>query len=522
MADAEVSVGTILGGTYQITALLGRGGMGAVWSASHLRLPGKRVAVKVLHQASANDESYARFRREAEIATRIGHPNIVDVLDWNTLPDGKTPYLVLEYLNGESLSSRLMRGPIPVDQTLTIVRQIGSALHAAHRAGVIHRDLKPDNIFLCPTDSGGHVTDHVKVLDFGISKIRDSQTMHTQEARLLGTPQYMAPEQATGKNAEVDERSDLFALGAIVYEMLAGRPAFVGDNLAAIVFQVVYEDPPPLETLVPAVPPAVVAAVRRALAKERGDRQPDVLAFVAELTGRPMSTLDRKKQGAPNVSQEAYAATADAASFRPPTVMAAGTPFPQGGATAAVAAPRPGSRGWLWVVIALLVAGGAAAGAVVAMQGSGPVDAGTATAAAAAPDATAAPAPDAAPATATAPAADAAPVAVAVAAAPDAGAPKPRVRPRDEDEEPEDEPAPVIAELVEAEKALARRDYQTAIRLARRSLTERRTVVAYSVIARGYCGLRDLGNANAALQKVSGRERIRVYRRCRAMGFPLD
>ena len=537
MGDAEVSVGTVLGGTYQVTGLLGRGGMGTVWTASHLRLPGKRVAVKVLHQASSNDESYARFRREAEIATRIGHPNIVEVLDWNTLPDGKTPYLVLEYLNGESLASRLARGPIPVDQTLAIVRQIGSALHAAHRAGVVHRDLKPDNIFLCPTDSGGHVTDHVKVLDFGISKIRDSTTVQTQEAKLLGTPQYMAPEQASGKNTEIDERTDVFALGAIVWEMLAGRPAFDGDNLAGIVFKVVYEHPDPLDKVVPAAPPFVVAAVNRALAKKREDRQPDVVTFVAEVTGRPMSTLDRKRQ-APNVREEAFAATAEASSFRPPTVMAAGTP------AAPVALPAAGppvakSRGWLWVVVALLVVAGAAAGAVVAMGrgetgdgqpassgGDAAVAAAVVTAPAAVADAAAvavavpAAAPDAAPAPAAVP--DAAAVAVAAPDAAPVAVPKPPRPPKPPPEEEEEEEKPVIAELVEAEKALGRGDYQTAIRLARRSLQERRTVFAYSVIARSYCGLRDLGNANAAMQNVRGRERVRVHRKCRQMGFPLE
>ena len=124
MADAEVSVGTVLHGTYEVTGLLGRGGMGAVWTASHLRLPGKRVAIKVLHQASSNDESYARFRREAEIATRIGHPNIIEVLDWNTLPDGKTPYLVLEYLNG--LKSRLPEAATPVLATVRRAARAGS------------------------------------------------------------------------------------------------------------------------------------------------------------------------------------------------------------------------------------------------------------------------------------------------------------------------------------------------------------------------------------------------------------
>ena len=185
----DIQIGAVLSGTYQITALLGRGGMGTVWTASHLRLPGKRVAIKVLLDTNQNDESYARFRREAEIASRIGHPNIVEVLDWNTLPNG-TPYLVLELLLGESMGVRLLQGPIALDPTIDIVRQIGSALHAAHRAGVVHRDLKPDNIFLTPTDGSGHVADRVKILDFGISKIKNSTTLQTQEQRILVTAQF--------------------------------------------------------------------------------------------------------------------------------------------------------------------------------------------------------------------------------------------------------------------------------------------------------------------------------------------
>jgi len=190
---SEIHAGTVLGETYEITELLGQGGMGAVWTAKHLRLPGKRVAIKVLHGVAAGDrESYARFRREAEIASRIGHPNIVTVHDFNVLASG-TPYLVLEYLEGEDLAHRLARGKIPLPAVLGIARQIGSALHAAHKADVVHRDLKPGNVFLVATEIGGELVDQVKVLDFGISKIRGSQTVQTQDSVLLGTPQYMAP-----------------------------------------------------------------------------------------------------------------------------------------------------------------------------------------------------------------------------------------------------------------------------------------------------------------------------------------
>jgi len=289
-----LSVGAVVADTYQVTGLLGRGGMGSVWEASHLRLPGKRVAIKVLHaDIAADQEALARFRREAEIATRLGHPNIVEVHDFNTLPDGQ-PYLVLELLVGEALDSRLRRAPVSVDDAMRIAGQIGAALSAAHREQVIHRDLKPQNVFLVrPRDDGDGSGELVKVLDFGISKIRGSQTVKTLDSTLLGTPQYMAPEQATGNHAAVDQRTDVFALGAIVYEMLVGRPAFTGQSIPEVVFKVVYEQPPPLADLVPGLPRRVIDAVERALAKVQDERFPDVVSFVEEMAGVSLSTLRR-------------------------------------------------------------------------------------------------------------------------------------------------------------------------------------------------------------------------------------
>ena len=220
-ARDPIDVGSVIAGTYKIEALLGRGGMGAVFLASHQRLAGKQVAIKILHTEVEGTDAAARFKREAEIAARLNHPNIVGVIDYNVAPDG-TPYLVLDYLEGETLAQRIARGPLPLDQVVSIVRQVGSALAAAHRAGIVHRDLKPQNIFLVPTEVDGRMVEIAKVLDFGISKIRGSQTVKTQDSALLGTPQYMAPEQATGQHASIDERTDVFAFGAIVYEMLSG------------------------------------------------------------------------------------------------------------------------------------------------------------------------------------------------------------------------------------------------------------------------------------------------------------
>ncbi len=305
-ARAPIDVGSVIAGTYRIEALLGRGGMGAVFLASHRRLAGKQVAIKILHTEVEDADIVARFKREAEIAAKLNHPNIVGVIDYNITPDG-TPYLVLDYLQGETLAQCIARGPLPLDQVVSIVRQVGSALAAAHRAGIIHRDLKPQNIFLVPTEVDGRMVEIAKVLDFGISKIRGSQTVKTQDSALLGTPQYMAPEQATGQHASVDERTDVFALGAIVYEMLSGQPAFAGASIPEVVFKVVYEQPPPLVEQAPAVPPAVEAAVAQAMAKPSDQRFPTVSAFVEAVTGQPV-TLSRGPAATPSAGAESPSA----------------------------------------------------------------------------------------------------------------------------------------------------------------------------------------------------------------------
>lgn len=289
--DGDLSIDTVLRNTYKVVSILGRGGMGSVYLAQHLRLPGKQVAVKVLRGGDhLTPEIFARFRREAEIASRLGHPNIVEVLDYDTLDDG-TPFLVLEFLRGESLQSRLERGRLPLADVYSFTRQMGSALQAAHGAGIVHRDLKPANVFLVPTDSGGVVGERLKLLDFGISKVLDSGTVQTQEATLIGTPQYMSPEQAQGRNRETDARTDIFAMGCIVYEMMTGTPAFGGGGIAQMIFRVVYEPPAPLAPLCPEAPPHAIAAVDKALAKRVEERYQDIASFVEALTGSPLHTL---------------------------------------------------------------------------------------------------------------------------------------------------------------------------------------------------------------------------------------
>ncbi len=519
MSDApanEVDVGTVLGDTYEITKLIGRGGMGAVYAARHLRLPGKRVAVKVLLGGAASDrEAFARFRREAEIASQIGHPNIIEVHDFNTLASG-TPYLVLEFLDGEDLATRLARGGrMSLEQTLAVVRQIGSALHAAHRADVVHRDLKPANIFLCPTDVGGEVRDQVKILDFGISKIRGSQTVQTQDAVLLGTPQYMSPEQASGKNQELDQRTDVFALGAIVYEMLAGEPAFSGGNLVAVVFKVVYEPNPSLAKARPDVPPEVVAAVDKAMAKDPAQRFADVASFIEALTGRPMQTLDRSKNVPSPV--DVFARTAASGQASPVARAASAAPSTTGARGEVTAAVAPQARKSAWTVpvaIGALLGAAAAGYGIVRVAGSkhagNPVDKPAIAVAAPVVDAAVAARPP-----------DLAHAAVAIAPPPEV---KPEVKPEHHAHAPakaEALPPEVAADLDAAERALAGGNVAESLHLARRTLNVQKSARAFSIITRAYCKQGDLGNAKAAFHSVGG-ERGAVLRACKSLGVDLQ
>ena len=330
----KVEVGTLVADTYQLISRLGRGGMGEVWAARHLRLPGKQVAIKFLISA-VSPEHYARFRREAEIASSIGHPNIVDVIDFNTLPNG-TPYIVLELLKGEPLSARIARGPIPLDEACDIARQIGSALQAVHQSQIVHRDLKPENIYLCPDDTGS--LHHVKILDFGISKIRLPESNLRATMGIMGTPLYMSPEQAVGDNELIDARTDIFALGVILYEMLTGRALFFAESLAAVLLKVVSQPLPTLETVLPGTPTSVDAALRRALEKERQARWPTVEGFIEALTGKPLPPrppsilLDRpvsETASAPSSSQPAVSPETGATSIRatpPPAAPPAVSP----------------------------------------------------------------------------------------------------------------------------------------------------------------------------------------------------
>ena len=285
MNDAVLTPGMVVGETYDVENIIGRGAMGEVYSALHRRLPGLRVAIKVMTGQTLGADRLMRFRREAEIAAKLSHPNIVQIIDYNTLPTGQ-PYLVMEFLRGESLHSRLKRGPLKVEALKRIVREVGAALEAAHQAGVVHRDLKPENIYLVPTPTG----DQAKVLDFGISKLADGALVLTSDSMIIGTPRYMSPEQAMGLNSQLTARSDLFSFATVCYEALTGKPMFESENVAQLLYQIAQVPHVPLQVALPEVPQNVARAIENALAKDPVDRTPDVATFVRELTGSTLGS----------------------------------------------------------------------------------------------------------------------------------------------------------------------------------------------------------------------------------------
>src|SRR5882672_1551367 len=213
--------GQVLDGKYRLDALLAEGGMGAVYRATHVML-GKTIAIKLIRSAIvASPEVVRRFQREARAATALNHPNIVAVFDLGQTAEG-TLYIAMEFVNGPSLKSAISAGgPMAPARTVTLMRQIGSALAVAHKNKIVHRDLKPQNIMLARTDDGHELA---KLVDFGIAKTFDEATQLTMAGDAIGTPHYMAPEQAAGQ--PVDARSDLYSVGIILYEMLAGEVPF--------------------------------------------------------------------------------------------------------------------------------------------------------------------------------------------------------------------------------------------------------------------------------------------------------
>ena len=284
--QADILIGQTIG-NYRVTQKLGEGGMGAVYLAEHPQI-GKRVALKVLHAEYSNNAEVAeRFFNEAKAVNNIGHPNIVDIVDYGVIQSGaigreQLVYFIMEYLTGNTLSHLIRaEAPLPPQRALAIGMQVADALSASHKCGIVHRDLKPDNIMLMQR---GRDADFVKLLDFGIAKLTSSAdgSSRTRTGIVMGTPAYMSPEQCEGKNEKVDARTDVYALGVVLYEMLTGRVPFIGEGYGEILVQHLTQVPvPPSQYRM--LPPHVEIVVMKALEKRPDLRFPNMDEFMRAL-----------------------------------------------------------------------------------------------------------------------------------------------------------------------------------------------------------------------------------------------
>ncbi|MEZ4325928.1 MAG: serine/threonine-protein kinase [Polyangiales bacterium] len=268
--------------------------MGTVWAAEHQLLK-KVVAVKLLLPQQLHGAARKRFEREARMAGSIGHPSIVKVFDMGHREDG-APYLVMEYLKGESLADRVETfGALDVSECVTIMTQVLGGLAAAHDKGIVHRDLKPDNIFLARQDDG---STRAKLLDFGVSKSLDESTLAlTRTGAVIGTPYYLSPEQARGDQG-IDHRVDIWAAGVLLYEMLTGTLPFTADNYNALLVKILTNTPVPPSRVRPSIPLEMENVVLRAMERDREQRFPSAQAML-EAIGRIPAREERRRASHP-------------------------------------------------------------------------------------------------------------------------------------------------------------------------------------------------------------------------------
>ncbi|HZO11893.1 MAG TPA: serine/threonine-protein kinase, partial [Polyangiaceae bacterium] len=341
--------GQLIDGRYRIGHELGRGAMGIVYEARHDRLE-RRFAIKVLRAELASDaDSCERFEREARAAGRIGSVHIVGVYDSGEAEGLR--YLVMEYLRGETLKAHYDRlAPLPPRTLVPIVAQLLDGLAAAHDAGIVHRDVKPENVYLVDGGRSEELGPLVKIVDFGVSKFRDvgAGALKSRTGVVLGTPHYMAPEQARGLR-DVDRRADVFSVGVLLYEGLSGRRPFSAPNVNQLLFKIALEDVPPIEERMPDIDPALAAIVARATARSPDARYQSARLFAADLRAwlrgepieQPRDEAPREEPPSEIIDEE----TRDAAlaSLPPPL-----TPSPK--------APPKIARAWIAVAIAALAA----------------------------------------------------------------------------------------------------------------------------------------------------------------------
>ena len=315
-------------GSYRLVAELGAGGMGAVWAAEHVLL-GSKAAIKVLRtELSQNQSIVQRFFDEARAASRVNHPNIVTVIDFGWQRD--VAYLVMEHLPGTTVTRAIHQaGRVPPVRALWIVRESALAMAAAHAVNIVHRDLKPDNLFLVPDHNGG---ERLKVLDFGIAKlVGDADQGHglTQTGMIMGTPAYMSPEQCRGAG-RVDHRTDVYALGCVLFHLLTGRPPFVANTPGDLIALHLTAAPPVPSTVTPGISPELDALVLHCLAKnvdERIQTMRELVARIDELLAEP-SQLEMTIARAPVPPNVAVASTTMASSAGE---VRGGTPAWRGG-----------------------------------------------------------------------------------------------------------------------------------------------------------------------------------------------
>jgi serine/threonine-protein kinase len=353
-------------GNYVVKAKLGEGGMGAVYLGEH-PLIGKKVAIKVLKdELASNEEVVRRFFNEARAVNDIHHQNIVDIVDFGKMPNGsggEIAYIIMEFLDGESLKSRLCSVGLRVGEVVEVIQQCCWALAASHQKGIIHRDLKPDNIYLCPR---GPTKNFVKLLDFGIAKLTgDTNQNQTRTGTVIGTPHYMSPEQCEG-NKKLDARSDVYSLGVVMYELLTGRVPFPIEGFGAILVAHLTQAPTPPSQIRQGIPPELEAVVLRAMEKDRNRRFQSMEEFAAALG-------DPAWYGAMQVRASAQMPTTVSNTGRPPLGAPGVRPITTlSGAASEVSGPVPllprdqaaptSSRTGVWVVLSLLVLGGAGGG----------------------------------------------------------------------------------------------------------------------------------------------------------------
>ncbi|PIE19542.1 MAG: serine/threonine protein kinase, partial [Proteobacteria bacterium] len=278
-------IGQIIGGRYRLTKLLGEGGMGAVYAAEHINIT-KTVAVKLLHpEISSNQEAVTRFKQEAQSASSIGHPNIIGIDDFFTMEDGRV-CLIMEFLKGESLNDRMVvPGGLAPDQAIDLMVQVCEGLEAAHDKGIIHRDMKPENVFIATV----HGREIVKILDFGIAKVTGNEDNNlTKTGTVFGTPHYMSPEQALGH--KVDVRADVYSVGVMLFEIFTGQVPFQAESFMGVLSQHITKPTPAPSSFTPGrpVPPMMDDIILTAMAKEVDKR----FASMGALKGALMAFRD--------------------------------------------------------------------------------------------------------------------------------------------------------------------------------------------------------------------------------------